>query len=105
MELPAEDIAAAETATSAAESIQQETGEEGFTLEDILSTSGMEERIVEELTLREALRKLSDRERLVIDLRYFRGLTQDKAAKIIGVSQVQVSRIEKRALENLRNLI
>jgi len=105
MELTPEDIASAETATTAAESIQQETGEEGFTLEDVLSTGGMEERIVEELTLRDALGKLSERERLVIDLRYFRGLTQEKASQIIGVSQVQVSRIEKKALENLRELI
>ncbi len=38
----------------------------------------------------------------MIDLRYFRGLTQDRAAKILGVSQVQVSRIEKKALIALR---
>jgi len=100
-----EEIASAETAASAAESIQQQTGEEGFTLEDTLSAGGMEDRLVEELTLKDALRRLSGRERLVIDLRYFRGLTQEKVAKIIGVSQVQVSRIEKKALENLRMYI
>ena len=100
-----EEIASAETAASAAESIQQQTGEEGFTLEDTLSAGGMEDRLVEELTLKDALRRLSGRERLVIDLRYFRGLTQEKVAKLIGVSQVQVSRIEKKALENLRMYI
>ena len=65
----------------------------------------MEERIVESLSLRAALAQLSGRERLVIDLRYFHALTQERVAKIIGVSQVQVSRIEKKALANLRNYI
>ena len=103
--LTPEEIASAETATASAESIQRQTGEEGFSLEDVLCTDGMEERIVESLSLRAALAQLSGRERLVIDLRYFHALTQEKVAKIIGVSQVQVSRIEKKALENLRNYI
>ena len=103
--LTPEEIASAETATASAESIQRQTGEEGFSLEDVLCTDGMEERIVESLSLRAALAQLSGRERLVIDLRYFHALTQDRVAKIIGVSQVQVSRIEKKALANLRNYI
>ena len=103
--LTPEEIASAETATASAESIQRQTGEEGFSLEDVLCTDGMEERIVESLSLRAALAQLSGRERLVIDLRYFHALTQERVAKIIGVSQVQVSRIEKKALANLRNYI
>ncbi len=103
--LTPEEIASAETATASAESIQRQTGEEGFSLEDVLCTDGMEERIVESLSLRAALSQLSGRERLVIDLRYFHALTQEKVARIIGVSQVQVSRIEKKALANLRNFI
>ena len=103
--LTPEEIASAETATASAESIQRQTGEEGLSLEDVLCTDGMEERIVESLSLRAALAQLSGRERLVIDLRYFHALTQEKVAKIIGVSQVQVSRIEKKALANLRNYI
>ena len=62
----------------------------------------MEERLLEQIALREAICKLPGRERLVIDLSYFRGLTQDKTAGILGVSQVQVSRIEKKALQLLR---
>ena len=103
--LTPEEIASAETATASAESIQRQTGEEGFSLEDVLCTDGMEEQIVESLSLRAALAQLSGRERLVIDLRYFHALTQERVAKIIGVSQVQVSRIEKKALANLRNYI
>lgn len=105
LDITVEDIASAETATAVAESIQKETGEEGFSLEDVLCTTGMEDAILERLSLRDAIGKLSQRERMVIDLRYYRCLTQEKVAKIIGVSQVQVSRIEKKALQTLRNYI
>ena len=100
--LTPEEIAMAETATGMAESIQRESGDEGFSLEDVLCTDGMEDRILESLSLRNALSHLSERERMVIDLRYFHGLTQQKIAGLLGVSQVQVSRIEKKALERLR---
>ena len=101
--LSPEEIAAAETATSATESIQRQTGEEGFSLEDVLCTDGMEENLLERMALQEALARLNDKERLVIQLRYYHSLTQQRVAGLIGVSQVQVSRIEKKALERLRN--
>ena len=100
-----EEIASAELATTSAESIQRQTGEEGITLEDVLSGPEMEEGILERMALREALKNLSERERLVIELRYFHSLTQQKVAGVIGVSQVQVSRIEKKALERLRTFL
>ena len=103
--LEPEEIAAAETATTAAESIQKRNGEDGIALEDVLTSGDMEERLVEKIALTEAVEHLSERERMVIRLRYFHALTQDKTAKILGVSQVQVSRIEKKALQALRNLI
>ena len=103
--LTPEEIARAETATGMAESIQRESGDEGFSLEDVLCTDGMEDRILESLSLRNALSHLTERERMVIDLRYFHGLTQQKIAGLLGVSQVQVSRIEKKALRNLRTYL
>jgi len=103
--LTPEEIAMAETATGMAESIQRESGDEGFSLEDVLCTDGMEDRILESLSLRNALSHLTERERMVIDLRYFHGLTQQKIAGLLGVSQVQVSRIEKKALRNLRTYL
>ena len=103
--LTPEEIAMAETATGMAESIQRESGDEGFSLEDVLCTDGMEDRILESLSLRNALAQLTERERIVIDLRYFHGLTQQKIAGLLGVSQVQVSRIEKKALTNLRTYL
>ena len=103
--LSAEEIAAAETATAATESIHRETGEDGFTLEAVLSDGNMEESVLEHVSLRDGLKRLEQREMQVISLRYFHGLTQEKIAKIIGVSQVQVSRIERRALQRLREII
>ena len=103
--LTPEEIATAETATAAAESMQRESGEEGFSLEDVLCTDGMEDRILESLSLRSALAKLTERERMVVKLRYFHGLTQQKIAALLGVSQVQVSRIEKKALGQLRQFL
>lgn len=102
LELTVEEIAAAETATSATESIHKENGEDGFTLEDILTAGSPEEDLVEKIALKEAVMKLPQRERTVIGLRYYRCLTQDQTSKIMGVSQVQVSRIEKKALQLLR---
>ena len=103
--LTPEEIALAETATMEVESINRECGEEGFTLENILSDPESEERMLEKIALRQAITELPDRERNVISLRYFHGLTQDRAAKVLGVSQVQVSRIEKKAIGMLREKI
>lgn len=103
--LTPEEIAIAETATAAAESIQQETGEDGFTLENILTDTESEERMVEKIALRQAVEKLPERERLVIQLRYYHCLTQQRVAKVMDVSQVQVSRIEKKALEKIREFM
>ena len=100
-----EEIALAEAATSATESIQRESGEEGFTLENVLTDTESEERMVEKIALRQAISALPERERTVIQLRYFHGLTQQRVAKVMQVSQVQVSRIEKKAISQLRNLL
>ena len=102
LDLTVQEIAAAEMATAATESIQKENGEDGFTLEDVLTNGSQEENLIEQISLREAVAKLPERERSVISLRYYHGLTQDKTAGILGVSQVQVSRIEKKALQLLR---
>lgn len=100
-----EDIATAETASAAPESLQRETGEDGFTLEHVLSDSLLEDTLVEYVSLREAVNTLPEKERSVILLRFYKGLTQDKSAKILGISQVQVSRLERRALQSLRSLL
>lgn len=100
-----EEIAIAEAATREVESIHRESGEEGFTLENILSDGQTEEQMLEKIALRQAISELPERERTVIHLRYFHGMTQDRVAKVLGVSQVQVSRIEKKAIGILREKI
>lgn len=100
-----EEIALAETATAATESIQRETGEDGFSLENVLTDTESEENMVEKISLRQAIERLPEREGLVIRLRYFHGLTQDRVSKVLSVSQVQVSRIEKKALAALKELL
>ena len=100
--LTPEDIAAAETAIEPVVSLQTETGAEGLTLEGILTAGSEEDGMVERLTLRAAVDGLPERERQVLLLRYYKGLTQMNTARVLGVSQVQVSRLERRALEKLR---
>jgi len=100
--LEPEDIASAETATLSVSSLQEETGEDGFSLEDILGCDGMEEELLDRISLQEAVNSLPQRERMVILLRFYKNLTQERCSRILGVSQVQVSRIERKAVTHLR---
>ena len=103
--LDPEDIAFAETATGPAESLQRESGEDGFTLELVLGDYGAEERMVEHVALRAVIEKLPEKERQVVALRFYHGMTQQSCARVMHVSQVQISRLERRAVERLRELL
>lgn len=99
--LEAEEIARIDLATAAPESLQSEN-EDGLSLEGALGTDAPEDAMVERIALREAIAHLPEKERMTILLRYFRGMTQEQAARVVGVSQVQISRLEKRGLARLR---
>lgn len=101
--LTPEEIARTDLATDAPESLQQETAE-GLTLEGSLGTEAPEEGLVERIALREAIDRLPEKERMTILLRYFKGLTQEQTARVVGVSQVQISRLERRGLKRLREM-
>ena len=103
--LTLEQIALAENATAATESINRQVNEDGFSLESVLTDTQSEEKMLESISLRQAIEKLPEKEAMVIKLRYYHGLTQDRTAKVLQVSQVQVSRIEKRALAALRDMM
>ena len=103
--LPPEEIASTETAVKAPESLQRESGEDGFTLENVLGDEDQEERMLDRVYLRQAMERLPERERQVIALRYYHGLTQEKCAAVVGVSQVQISRLERKAITALRDLL
>lgn len=96
-----EEIAQVDLATEAPESLQQELAE-GLTLEGVIGGEAPEEGIVERIALREAIDRLPEKERMVLLLRFYKGVTQEQAARVIGVSQVQVSRLERRGLQRLR---
>lgn len=100
--LAVEDIAVAESATAAVESIHQTTSEDGFALENVLSNTESEDVLLEKMSLHQAIDQLPEREAIVIRLRYYHGLTQEQISRILCVSQVQVSRIEKKAIGHLR---
>ena len=101
----AEKIAFAEVATGPAESLQRENGDDGFTLELILGDYTAEEKLVEHVALRAAIEKLPEKERQVVALRYYHGMTQQNCAKVMHVSQVQISRLERRAVDALRAML
>lgn len=99
-----EEVAAVELANGPLESLQQETID-GLTLESTLGTDSPEEGMVEKIALREAIDSLPERERITILLRFFRGITQEQTARILKVSQVQVSRLERKGLAKLREIL
>ncbi len=101
-DLTPEEIALAENATAATQSIHRESGDDGFTLENILTDTKTEDSLLESISLHQAIAALPERERMVIQLRYFHGLTQQRVSTVLSVSQVQVSRIEKKALQMLK---
>ena len=103
--LEVEEIVLAETVTGPAESLQRESGEDGFSLELVLGDYAAEEKMLERVALRTAIEQLPDRERQVIALRFFHGMTQQNCAKVLHVSQVQISRLERRAIDALRQYL
>ena len=103
--LDPETVAMAECAAGPTESLQQESGEHGFALEQMLSDRDAPERMLEHIALRAAIEKLPNTERKIIALRYFHGLTQQRCAAILKISQVQVSRLERKAITRLREFL
>lgn len=99
-----EEVAAVELANGPLESLQQETID-GLTLESTLGTDSPEEGMVEKIALWEAIDSLPEREKITILLRFFRGMTQEQTARILKVSQVQVSRLERKGLAKLREIL
>lgn len=99
----AEDVAEAVCATQATVSLTYE-GEDGI-CETELPTISTEDEVSNRLILSEAFEKLEESERTIINCRYFKGMTQSKTAKQLNMSQVQVSRAEKKILVKLRGIL
>ena len=87
------------------EPIYNDGGDSIYLMDQISDTSESDESWLENIALKEAMKKLTDRERKIIDLRYYKNKTQTEIAEEIGISQAQVSRLEKGALEKMRKQI
>lgn len=104
--LPKEDVLMALDAIASPlslyEPIYQDDGDNLYLMDQVKDKKCTEEAWVEDLSLREAISHLSDREHNIIRLRFYEGKTQTEVAEEIAISQAQVSRLEKGALKNLR---
>ena len=87
------------------EPIYTDGGDPLYVMDQISDKKNLEENWVEEISLREAMNRLPQRERHIIDLRFFEGKTQTEVAEEIHISQAQVSRLEKNALKNMKNYL
>jgi len=106
IDVPKEDVVVAldaiQTPMSLYEPVYTEGGDTLYVMDQISDKKNKEENWIEQLSLKQALDKLSDRERNIVELRFFRGKTQMEVADEIGISQAQVSRLEKNALKNMK---
>jgi len=87
------------------EPIYHDGGDAIFVMDQVSDDKNMDDSWLEGISLREAMRKLNDREKLILSLRFFEGRTQMEVAEEIGISQAQVSRLEKTALSHMRKYI
>ena len=103
-----EEIAAALDSVNCVDSIYDvnyKDDSEGNILDKIPANDDNEKNIIDKIVLKDAINRLNERERKIILLRYFRGSTQSQVAKVLGISQVQVSRIEKRVLSDMKEML
>jgi RNA polymerase sporulation-specific sigma factor len=106
LSLPREDVIfaldAIQEPISLFEPIYHDGGDPIFVMDQIGDEKNLDANWLEGIAVREALRKLSEREKLILSLRFFEGKTQMEVADEIGISQAQVSRLEKAALSHMK---
>ena len=87
------------------EPVYNDGGDTIFVMDQLKDDKNSDSKWIEKIALKEAINRLSDRERHIVDLRFFEGKTQMEVATEVGISQAQVSRIEKSAIENMQKNI
>jgi RNA polymerase sporulation-specific sigma factor len=109
LEIPKEDIVfaldAIQDPISLFESVYHDGGDAIYVMDQVKDEKNHDENWLEGIALNEAMRRLNDREKLILNLRFFDGRTQMEVAEEIGISQAQVSRLEKTALTHMRKYI
>ncbi|MGN0506018.1 MAG: RNA polymerase sporulation sigma factor SigG [Lachnospiraceae bacterium] len=107
--IPREDILSAfdaiQSPMSLYEPVFSDSGDVLYLMDQVSDKKNKEENWIEELSIKEAMSKLNERESMIIDLRFFQGKTQMEVAEEIHISQAQVSRLEKSALKNMKNYL
>lgn len=96
---------AMQTPMSLYEPVYTEGGDVLYVMDQISDRKNREENWVEDLSLKEAMERLEKREKHIVDLRFFEGRTQTEVAQEIGISQAQVSRLEKNALKHMKQYL
>lgn len=84
------------------EPVYHDGGDAVYIMDQVSDKKNIDEAWIEKISLREAMKKLTDREKLIVTMRFFRGKTQTEVANEVGISQAQVSRLEKSAISNMR---
>lgn len=87
------------------EPIYTDGGDTLYIMDQVSDKKSREEKWIENLALQDAIQKLNDREQEIIHLRFYEGKTQMEVSQLIGISQAQVSRLEKNALRIMRNYL
>ena len=87
------------------EPVYSENGDSIYVMDQLSDSSAGDEHWLENIALRDAMNKLGERERKIIEMRFYRNKTQMEIAESLGISQAQVSRLEKGALERMRSQI
>ncbi len=109
LELPREEVVfaldAIQDPVSLFEPIYHDGGDAIFVMDQISDNKSLDESWLENISIKEAMKKLNDREKLILNLRFFGGRTQMEVADEIGISQAQVSRLEKTALKHMKKYI
>lgn len=101
LHISTEELIPALDAPTETASLDAEQNEDGFTVMDTLSVDTTD-LVMDKMFVKELLERLPQREKSIVILRYFRGMTQAQIAKRLGISQVQVSRIEKKIFDKIR---
>ena len=109
MDIPKEDVVFALEAitdpVSLYEPVYHDGGEAIYVMDQVKDTKNTDENWLENIAISEALKRLSERERHILNMRFFQGKTQMEVADEIGISQAQVSRLEKSALKHMKKYV
>lgn len=109
LDIPKEDVSVALTAILDPVSLQEPVYHDGsdaiFVMDQVKDEKNIDDSWLEEISLKEAMKRLAERERHILNLRFFDGKTQMEVAKEIGISQAQVSRLEKSALAHMKKYL